>query len=95
VLGRFGGSGIFILMPECDVDNIPTVFERIEEKIRKSPLTQGEKRIDYRRTAGAVTMYGMQIHLNQMMQLAEDALNAAKEQKKELVIFDKEGVEVK
>jgi hypothetical protein len=30
-----------------------------------------------------------------MMQLAEDALNAAKEQKKELVIFDKEGVEIK
>jgi len=95
VLGRFGGSGIFILMPECDVDNIPSVFERIEEKVRKTPLMQGDKRIDYRRSAGAVTMYGMQIRLNQMMQLAEDALNAAKEQKKELVIFDKEGVEIK
>ncbi len=95
VLGRFGGSGIFVLMPECDTDNIPAVFERIEEKIKKSPLKQGNKRIDYRRTAGAVTMYGIHIHLNQMLGLAEDALNVAKEKKKTLVIFDKEGVEVK
>ncbi|WP_201353916.1 GGDEF domain-containing protein [Hydrogenimonas urashimensis] len=95
VLGRFGGSGIFVLMPECDIDNIPSVLERIEEKIGKTPLMQGKKRIEYRRTAGAVTMYGMHIHLNRMMELAEDALNAAKEQKKNLVVFDKEGMEVK
>ncbi len=95
VLGRFGGSGIFILLPECDTDDLPTVFERIDQKIKQSPLMQGNKRIDYRRSAGAVTMYGMQIHLNQMLGLAEDALNVAKEKKKELVIFDKEGIEVK
>ncbi|WP_300365124.1 GGDEF domain-containing protein [Hydrogenimonas sp.] len=95
VLGRFGGSGIFILLPECDTDDLPTVFERIDQKIKQSPLMQGNKRIDYRRSAGAVTMYGMQIHLNQMLGLAEDALNVAKEKKKELIIFDKEGIEVK
>ncbi|WP_456380560.1 GGDEF domain-containing protein [Hydrogenimonas sp.] len=95
ITGRFGGSGIFVLLPECDIENIPTVYERIEQRIRHSPLKQGEKQIDYRRTAGAVTMYGIQIHLNRMLGLAEDALNVAKERKKELVIFDKEGMEVK
>ena len=95
VLGRFGGSGIFVLLPECDTDNVRTVYDRIEEKIRKEPLTQGEKRIDYRHTGGAVTMYGMHIHLNRMLGLAEDALNVAKERQTDLVIFDKEGMEVK
>ncbi|WP_457598285.1 GGDEF domain-containing protein [Hydrogenimonas sp.] len=94
VLGRFGGSGIFILLPECDTENVATVKERIEEAIEATPLMQGEKRIDYRRSAGAVTMYGKQIHLNRMLGLAEDALAKAKEKRKELVIFDKEGGEV-
>jgi len=94
VMGRFGGSGIFVLLSECDTENVVTVNERIEEYIEKNPLMQGEKRIDYRRSAGAVTMYGKQIHLNRMLGLAEDALGRAKEQKKELVIFDKEGSEV-
>ncbi|WP_456450401.1 GGDEF domain-containing protein [Hydrogenimonas sp.] len=94
VLGRFGGSGVFILLPECDTDNIPVVFERIMEKIKADPLMQNGKRIDYRRTGGAVTMYGMHIHLNKMLGLAEDALNIAKERQEELVILDKEGTEV-
>ncbi len=94
VLGRFGGSGIFILLPECDTENVATVKERIEEAIEANPLMQGSKRIDYRRSAGAVTMYGKQVHLNRMLGLAEDALAKAKEKKKELVIFDKEGVEI-
>ncbi len=94
VLGRFGGSGIFVLLSECDTENVITVNERIEEQIEKSPLMQGEKRIDYRRSYGAVTMYGKQIHLNRMLGLAEDALAKAKEKKKEIVIFDKEGSEV-
>lgn len=95
VLGRFGGSGIFVLLPECDTDNIRTVLERIEQKVEASPPMQNGKKIDYRRTAGAVTMYGMHIHLNQMLGLAEDALNVAKQRQKDLVVFDKEGMEVK
>jgi len=94
VLGRFGGSGVFVLLPECDIDNIPVVYERIQEKIKADPLTHNGKRIDYRRSAGAVTMYGIHIHLNNMLGLAEDALNVAKERKEELVIFDKEGTEI-
>ncbi|BDY13491.1 GGDEF domain-containing protein [Hydrogenimonas cancrithermarum] len=94
VLGRFGGSGIFVLLPECDTENIPTVYDRIEKRIDETPLMQGEKQIRYRTTAGAVTMYGIQIQLNRMMELAEDALGSAKEKKKSLVIFDKEGGEV-
>ena len=94
VMGRFGGSGIFILLPECDTENIVTVKERVEEYIDRNPLMQGEKQIEYRRSYGAVTMYGKQVHLNRMLGLAEDALGRAKEQKKELVIFDKEGSEV-
>ncbi|BBG65106.1 hypothetical protein NNO_0403 [Hydrogenimonas sp.] len=94
VMGRFGGSGIFILLTECDTENIVTVRERIEEYIDKNPLMTGEKQIEYRRSYGAVTMYGKQVHLNRMLDLAEEALGRAKEQKKELVIFDKEGSEV-
>ena len=94
VLGRFGGSGVFVLLPECDTDNIPVVFDRIVEKIKADPLMHNGKRIDYRRSAGAVTMYGIHIHLNNMLGLAEDALNVAKERKEELVIFDKEGTEI-
>ncbi len=94
VMGRFGGSGIFVLLSECDTENVVTVNKRIEEEIEKNPLMQGDKRIDYRRSSGAVTMYGKQIHLNRMLGLAEDALNKAKEEKKELVIIDKEGAEV-
>ncbi|WP_353661178.1 GGDEF domain-containing protein [Hydrogenimonas sp. SS33] len=95
VLGRFGGSGIFILLPECDIDNIRTVYDRIVEKVSGEPLIHNGKKIDYHFTGGAVTMYGVHIHLNQMLGLAEDALNAAKEKKKDIVIFDKEGLEVK
>ncbi|WP_457597678.1 GGDEF domain-containing protein [Hydrogenimonas sp.] len=94
VLGRFGGSGVFVLLPECDIDNIPVVFERIEERIEKDPLEQNGKKIPYRRTAGAVTMYGIHIQLNAMLGLAEEALDAAKKRREKLVIFDKEGTEV-
>ncbi len=94
VPGRFGGSGIFLLLPECDVENIETVFERIEQKRKESPLKMGDKIIDYRVSAGSVTMYGMQAHLNRMLELSEEALNRAKEKRKELVKFDKEGVEI-
>lgn len=94
VLGRFGGSGIFVLLSECDTDNVHTVRERIEEYIERTPFMQGEKKIDYRRSYGAVTMYGKQVHLNRMLGLAEDALAKAKENRKEIVIFDKEGTEI-
>jgi len=94
VLGRFGGSGIFVLLSECDAENVQTVSERIEEKIERDPLMQGRKKIDYRRSYGAVTMYGKQVHLNRMLGLAEDALSRAKEKRKEIVIFDKEGTEI-
>ncbi len=94
VLGRFGGSGIFVLLSECDIENITNVRERIEQKIEQTPFMQGEKSIEYRRSYGAVTMYGKQIHLNRMLGLAEDALARAKEKRKEIVIFDKEGSEV-
>ncbi len=94
VLGRFGGSGIFVLLSECDTENVVTVNERIEQKIERDPLMQGDKRVEYRRSYGAVTMYGKQIHLNRMLGLAEDALAKAKEKRKEIVIFDKEGSEV-
>jgi diguanylate cyclase (GGDEF)-like protein len=94
VPGRFGGSGIFLLLPECDVENIETVFERIEQKRKESPLKMGDKIIDYRVSAGSVTMYGMQAHLNRMLELSEEALNRAKEKRKELIKFDKEGVEI-
>jgi diguanylate cyclase (GGDEF)-like protein len=94
VLGRFGGSGVFILLPECDTDNIPTVFERIMGRIKAEPMMQNGKKIKYRTTGGAVTMYGVHIHLNRMLGLAEDALNIAKERQEELVILDKEGTEV-
>ncbi len=94
VLGRFGGSGIFVLLSECDTENVQTVSERIEEKIEREPFVVGDKQIDYRRSYGAVTMYGKQVHLNRMLGLAEDALSRAKEKRKEIVIFDKEGTEI-
>ncbi len=94
VLGRFGGSGIFVLLSECDTENVISVNERIEEWIERNPLMIGEKRVDYRRTSGAVTMYGKQIYLNRMLGLVEDALGRAKEKKKKIVIFDKEGSEI-
>ncbi len=94
VLGRFGGSGIFVLLSECDTENVQTVSERIEEKIGREPFVVGDKKIDYRRSYGAVTMYGKQVHLNRMLGLAEDALSRAKEKRKEIVIFDKEGTEI-
>ena len=94
VPGRFGGSGIFLLLPECDVGDVEAVLDRIEEERGRSPLRLGEKIVDYRISAGSVTMYGMQVHLNRMLELSEDALAAAKEKKKQLVKFDKEGTEI-
>ena len=95
VIGRFGGSAIYILLPECGVNNINTVFQGIAQKVAADFPTQGEKRIEYTFSGGAVTMYGMQIHLNQMLELAEKALEKAKKEKRRLVVVDKDGVELK
>jgi len=38
VLGRFGGSGIFVLLSECDTENVTAVNERIEQKIAADPF---------------------------------------------------------
>ncbi|WP_456322414.1 GGDEF domain-containing protein [Hydrogenimonas sp.] len=94
VPGRFGGSGIFVLLPECDAENVDTVFERIEQKLHESPLKTGEKVVEYSISAGSATMYGIHAQLNRMLGLSEEALDVAKKKNMGLVKFDKEGRQI-
>ena len=95
VLGRFGGSGFFLLMPECDQDHILNVFTRIRKKLQEPLKLESEKSLTLKFRAGAVTMYGLHAQLRPMMELAEKALDMAKESDSSLKIVDQDGIEIK
>ena len=95
VLGRFGGSGFFLLMPECDQDHVVNVFTRIRKKLQEPLKLKNEQSLTLKYRAGAVTMYGLHAQLREMMELAEKALDMAKESTDSLKIVDQDGIEIK
>ena len=95
VLGRFGGSKIYLLMANCDQNHAVEIFGRIYKKAQEPYLLDNGKALKLNLTGGAVTMYGLHAKLTEMMELAERALELAKESGAPLKIVDQDGVEIK
>jgi two-component system cell cycle response regulator len=44
LVGRYGGEEFLAVLPNCDLDDLPTVAERIRHAVAETPVsTEGEK----------------------------------------------------
>ncbi|BDY12051.1 GGDEF domain-containing protein [Hydrogenimonas cancrithermarum] len=95
IVGRFGGSGFFILLSDCAEKDLPNIISHIRRCIEDSSCQINGKPLAYDIHCGGVTMHGVHIYLNTMLTIAENALDSAKNRGVVYAIADHNGVIVK
>ncbi|WP_300362838.1 GGDEF domain-containing protein [Hydrogenimonas sp.] len=95
IIGRFGGSGFFILLNDCAEEDLPNVIMQIQSCLENSSCVDHNVQIPYKTRFGGVTMHGKHIYLNTMLSVAEEALHAAKTSNATYAIADHTGAVVK
>ncbi len=95
IIGRFGGSGFFILLNDCSEEDLPNVVLQVQTCISNSSCIDHNIEIPYKVRFGGVTMHGKHIYLNTMLSVVEDALDKAKQLNCTYAIEDHTGTLVK
>jgi diguanylate cyclase (GGDEF)-like protein len=78
VVGRFDGSKFYVVLQECDAENVGTVMERIAHAIEEMPAEVDDKEIPFEYYTVAVSHWGEQAYIKEMMAEAEAELAKAK-----------------
>ena len=95
IIGRFGGSGFFILLNDCAEEDLPNVIVQIQNCLGSTSCIDHSVQVPYKTRFGGVTMLGKHIYLNTMLSAAEDALQSAKEKNCTFAIADHTGTIVR
>ncbi|WP_201353064.1 GGDEF domain-containing protein [Hydrogenimonas urashimensis] len=95
IIGRFGGSGFFILLNDCAEDDLPNVIVQIQQCVNTSSCVDHNIEIPYKIRFGGVTMHGKHIYLNTMLSAVEEALHGAKLRNCTYAIADHTGSVIK
>ncbi|WP_456383741.1 GGDEF domain-containing protein [Hydrogenimonas sp.] len=95
IIGRFGGSGFFMLLYDCKEEELVDMIVQIQTCLANPSCVKNTARIPYRIRFGGVTMHGKHIYLNSMLNIVEEALNNAKLNDNLYAIADHTGMIVK
>lgn len=77
--GRYGGEEFGIILPETDAEGARTICERIRESIAQSVVETSVAPVQYTISMGIAQLSDGPENYMQWMQLADEALYAAKE----------------
>ena len=91
LIGRFGGSGFFILLEQCDEQRALDYLEDLRLSLTEDVCKLQRKRIEYSVSMSAVTMHGRQITLGTMLDAVEDSLDKVKKSGKVYGFADRGG----
>ena len=80
IWGRYGGEEFVVLLPDTDSKAAAQTAERIREAIASKPIETNKGVFDVTVSAGVASFYGqITLKINTLLDIADQALYAAKE----------------
>jgi diguanylate cyclase (GGDEF)-like protein/PAS domain S-box-containing protein len=78
ILGRYGGDEFVVMLPECGLPAACRIAERLREKVAGQEYWNGDQRLAVTISVGASADMNGSLSLDELLQIADQALYAAK-----------------
>ena len=91
IISRYGGEEFVVILPFCDKEDVQRVIERIRYTTETHPIVVDDLNISITLSAGVAT--SPDIHVKQLLERADEALYAAKENgRNQVAVANNEGI---
>jgi len=95
LIGRFGGSGFFILLDRCNEEQMLEQLELLSLYLEEDHFKIHRKKIPYEIAMAGITLHGRQIYLTTLLERVEEGLEIVKESRRRYGVTDRSGKMVK